>query len=244
LVLDGRSPSKTKNDQVFNFGGTGMTAQPNTSPDPHRDEPVRTLGAPLPQARAAMILLHGRGARAEDILTLAEPLALPGFAFLAPQAANHAWYPFPFLSSLDSNEPWLSSALKRVAALLAQLQDAGIPPERTLLLGFSQGACLALEYTARHARRYGGVVGLSGGLIGPPDQPRSDPGSLEGTPVFLGCSAKDPFISKEQVVRSAQHLRQLGGSVTQRLYPDHDHSANQDEIDFVRAMMQSVLPLA
>jgi phospholipase/carboxylesterase len=215
-----------------------------TDPDPHRNLPVLTVGDDLGHARAAIIMLHGRGARAADILTLAEPLTLPGFAYLAPEAAGDVWYPYPFLSPIESNQPWLSSALAKVEALLAQVAAAGIPPERTLLLGFSQGACLALEFAARHARRYGGVVGLSGGLIGPPDQPRSDQGSLEGTPFFLGCSAVDPFIPKEQVLRAARHLRELGGSGTERLYPNLDHSVNQDEIDFVRAMLQAVLALA
>ncbi len=211
------------------------------NPDPHRDQAVLAAGEPLGSARAAVIMLHGRNARAEDILTLAEPLALPGFAYLAPRAAGNTWYPLPYSAPLEGNLPWLASALAKVAALLAKAAEAGIPPERCGLLGFSQGASLAVEYAARNARRYGGVVCLSGGLIGPPDAPRVDRGSLAGTPVFLGCSDSDPFIPRAHVDRSAQHLRELGGSVTERLYPHMDHSVNQDEIEFVLKMLETTL---
>ena len=218
-----------------------MIEQMHISKDPHQGQTIRMAGEPLVQARAAMMMLHGRGARAEDILSLAGPLLLPGYAFLAPQAANNIWYPNQFLAPLDSNEPWLSSALAMVSTVLAQLDSAGIPTERVILLGFSQGACLALEFAARNRRRYGGVAGLSGGLIGPPDTPRDYPAELAGTPVFLGCSDSDPYIPKERVDDSAEVIRRLGGSVTERLYPNLDHLVNQDEIDFVRGMMQAVL---
>jgi phospholipase/carboxylesterase len=207
--------------------------------DPHRGQPVRTVGEPLSLARAAMLMIHGRGARPEDILSLAVQLAQPGFAYLAPQAAENAWYPNRFFVPLSDNEPWLSSALAFVGTVLAQVARAGIPPERTFLLGFSQGACLALEFAARNARRYGGVIGLSGALIGPPDLPRRYPGSLAGTPVFLGCSDVDMHIPQERVLDSARVFRQLGGSVTERLYPGLEHAVNPDELDFVRTMMQA-----
>ena len=213
----------------------------SVSLDPHRDQAVLAAGEPLGRARAVVIMLHGRNARAEDILTLAEPLALPGFAYLAPRAANNSWYPLPYSAPLEGNLLWLTSALARVGALLAQAGAAGLPPERCVLLGFSQGASLAVEYAARNARRYGGIACLSGGLIGPPGAPRDDPGSLAGTSIFIGCSDSDPFIPREHVERSAQHLRELGGDVTERLYPHMDHSVNQDEIDFVRKMLESVL---
>jgi predicted esterase len=141
------------------------------------------------------------------------------------------------MAPLDSNEPWLSSALATIGATLATLGDAGIGPERVLLLGFSQGACLALEYVARHARRYGGAVGLSGGLIGPDGTPRDYAGSLDGTPVFLGCSDIDGHIPEQRVHHSTEVLRRLGGVVTERIYPGMGHTVNQDEIDFVRAMV-------
>src|SRR5579859_3466342 len=152
---------------------------------PHQGQPLLTAGEPLDQARAAMIMLHGRGASAEDILALSAELHQPGFAYLAPQAAGYSWYPNSFLAPIASNEPGLSSGLAVIAALFERLTDAGIGPERTILLGFSQGACLSLEFTSRNPRRYGGVAGLSGGLIGPDGMKRDYPGSLQGTPIFL-----------------------------------------------------------
>ncbi len=206
----------------------------------HQGQPILTAGELLTRAPAAMVLLHGRGASAEDILTLAAELDQPGFAYFAPQAANGTWYPNRFLAPLESNEPWLSSALDLVANALAQIAAAGIPPERTLLLGFSQGACLALEFAARNARRYGGIVGLTGGLIGPDDLPRAYAGSLDGTPVFLGCSDVDFHIPKERVELTAQVLTRLGGNMTTRFYPNMGHTVNQDEINFVRGMMRAL----
>ncbi len=204
---------------------------------PHQGQQVLVTGEPLAGAHAAMILVHGRGASAEDILTLVPELDQPGFAYLAPQAAGHTWYPYSFLAPLSNNEPWLSSALSVIASLLGTIAEAGIPPERTILLGFSQGACLSLEFAARNARRYGGLAGLSAGLIGPNGTPRDYQGSLEGTPVFLGCSDVDFHIPKQRVQESAEVLRRLGGDVTMRLYPGMGHMVNEDEIQFVRGMM-------
>ncbi len=209
--------------------------------DPHAGQPIRSAGIPAGDARAAILALHGRGARAEDILSLTEQLNLPSFVVVAPQAANHTWYPNRFLAPLSSNEPWLSSALALVERALGRIAAAGIPPERTLLLGFSQGACLALEFAARHARRYGGLVGLSGALIGPEDTPRSYPGSLSGTPVFLGCSDVDPHVPKECISQAAEVLRSLGGEVTERLYPGMAHTVNQDEIEFVQRIARKLV---
>ncbi len=206
-------------------------------------QPVLFMGEPLGQARAAMVMVHGRGATAEDILELAVELNRTGFAYLAPQAANNSWYPQSFLAPIASNEPWLSSALDRLSTVLQRVEEGGIPRERTILLGFSQGACLALEFAARHAQRYGGVVALSGGLIGPDGTPRDYPGSFAGTPVFLGCSDRDPHIPKERVQQSAEVLRRLGADVTMRLYPNMGHMVNQDEIDFVGGMMAALIAL-
>ncbi len=205
-------------------------------------QPVLFMGEPLGQARAAMVMVHGRGATAEDILELAVELNRPGFAYLAPQAANNSWYPQSFLAPIASNEPWLSSALTRLSTVLQRVEEGGIPRERTILLGFSQGACLALEFAARHAQRYGGIAGLSGGLIGPDGTPRDYPGSFAGTPVFLGCSDQDFHIPKERVQQSAEVLRRLGADVTMRLYPNMGHTVNQDEIDFVGGMMAALIP--
>src|SRR5207249_8246910 len=144
---------------------------------------VLAAGEPIASARAAMILLHGRGATAEDIMTIASEVQQPGWAYLAPQAAGNTWYPNPFTAPLESNEPHLSAAMETIARVVERV-EARIPAQRVVLLGFSQGACLTLEWAARNARRYGGVVGLSGGLIGPDGTPRDYPGNFDGTPVF------------------------------------------------------------
>lgn len=215
--------------------------QENKQVGPHQGQPVLTAGAPLERARAAMIMVHGRGGSAEDILSLAAEVNQPDFAYIAPQAAGYSWYPQSFLAPTANNEPGLSSGLAVIASLLAQIAGAGIGPERTILLGFSQGACLMLEFSARNARRYGGVAGLSGGLIGPDSTPRDYPGSFEGTPIFLGCSDRDFHIPKERVELSAQVLSGMGGNVTARLYPNIGHTVNQDELDFVKSMMVALL---
>jgi predicted esterase len=209
--------------------------------DPHAGQPVRTAGAPLEDARAAVVLVHGRGASAESILTLAAALPTPGVAFLAPQAAGGTWYPLGFMSPIARNEPGISSGMRAIDRVLARVAEADVPPERTVLLGFSQGACLATEYAARHARRYGAIVGLSGGLIGPDGTPRDYPGALDGTPVFLGCSDVDFHIPEARVRETAQVLGRLGGQVDMRLYPGMGHLVNEDEIDAVRALLDAVV---
>lgn len=207
----------------------------------HNGQPVYAAGETPERARAVMVMMHGRGATAQDILTLAGELGQSDFAFLAPQAANNTWYPNRFMEPIASNEPWLSSALEWIEKILEQVEAVGIPSERTMLLGFSQGACLTLEFAARHARRYGGAVGLSGGLIGPDGTPRDYAGSLDGTPIFLGCSDVDFHIPKGRVVETEEILRGLGGVVTTRLYANMGHEVNRDELNFVRGMMQAVV---
>jgi phospholipase/carboxylesterase len=206
----------------------------------HDRQPVLAAGQPLDRAQAALILIHGRGGTAEDILALSDELAHPGFAYLAPQAAGGTWYPYSFMAPLEDNEPYLSSALGTIAALIDDLTRAGCRPEQTMLLGFSQGACLALEFAARQARRYGGLAGLSGGLIGPPGTTWNSTGSLAGTPVFLGCSDRDPHIPRQRVLESADVLRRLGADVTARLYPALGHTINEDELLRVRGMMDAL----
>jgi predicted esterase len=174
------------------------------------------------------------------MLALADVLAQSDTAYLAPQAAGHSWYPCPFTAPLGRNEPWLSSALRLIDSLLERLGAAGFGPERVTLLGFSQGACLGLEYAARHARRYAGVIGLSGGLIGPEGTPRDYPGSLAGTPVFLGCSDIDPHIPLARVHETTEVLRRLGADVTERVYPGMGHLINEDEIRFVQGLLASL----
>ncbi len=206
----------------------------------HEGMALLSAGATLERASAAMVMVHGRGASAEDILMLAAELKRPDIAYLAPQAAGNTWYPNSFLAPMDTNEPWLSWALARLSGVLAKVEAAGIPPEQTMLLGFSQGACLTLEYAARHARRYGGIAGLSGGLIGPDGTPRDYAGSFDGTPVFLGCSDVDFHIPKERVLETAGIFTRMGAKVTARLYPNMGHTVNRDELDFVRGMAKTL----
>lgn len=196
-----------------------------------------TAGTPLGTARGAAILLHGRGAGARDMIALASRIAPPGIAVLAPQAAGDSWYPHPFTAPLQHNEPKLSSALEVIATLLAGLGRAGLDPSRVAIGGFSQGACLATEFVARNAQRYGGVIGLSGGLIGPPNASRDYPGSLEGTAVFLGCSDVDPHIPLARVEETALVLADLGGNVDKRIYRGMGHSVNAEEVAVARTML-------
>ena len=212
-----------------------------TGTGPHQGQPIQTAGAPLEAAKAAMVMIHGRGATAADILTLATEFEQTSVAYLAPQAAGQTWYPHRFLEPVSRNEPHLSSALSVIAGLMQRAGNAGIAPERIVLLGFSQGACLASEYAARNPARYGGVVGLSGGLIGADPSPDDYDGSLAGTPVFLGCSDVDAHIPAERVVASAEILRQLDAEVTIRLYPGMAHTVNADEIAATREILAAVL---
>ncbi len=154
------------------------------TPTPHINQPILSAGVPLAEAKGALILIHGRGAMAESILDLADFLPHPEMAYLAPQASDYTWYPYSFLAPLDQNEPYLSAALTRISHVMTEVEAAGIPAERIFLGGFSQGACLASEYAARNARRYGGLLLFSGGVIGPEGTPRDYPSSLAGTPVF------------------------------------------------------------
>jgi predicted esterase len=205
--------------------------------DLHGEQPVLRHGPAATRARLAMILVHGRGGSAEDLLALARELRLDDVLYVAPQAAGQTWYPYSFLTPMDRNEPGLTSGLNRIAALFDALRHEGVPPERVGLLGFSQGACLSLEFAARHARRYAAVVGLSGGLIGPPGTPRDYAGSLDGTPVFLGCSDIDAHIPVERVHESAAVFRRLSAVVDARIYPGMGHTVNADELAAVRALL-------
>ena len=209
--------------------------------DPHRDQPVRTAGRDIADAAAVMILIHGRGATAESILQLAAELDRDDFAYLAPQAAGFTWYPQSFLAPIEENEPYLSSALNFVRSVVDRMLESGIPSERLMLLGFSQGACLTTELTARNPRRYGGIVALTGGLIGPDGTPRDYPGSLDGTPVFLGSSDPDFHIPVERVHETERVLTGMGAVVTKRIYPGMGHTVNEDEIAHVRRMMADVV---
>lgn len=205
----------------------------------HDGRILRFKGTPLNEAKAAVLMLHGRGDSARGILNLADVLEVDGVAYAAPEAEGNTWYPHSFLMPLERNEPQLSSALKAVQDALAELEAAGLARENIVLLGFSQGACLALESAARNATRYGGVIALSGGLIGPDGAPREYPGSLSGTSVFLGCSDVDAHIPEARVRESADVMQNLGGAVDLRIYPGMGHTVNQDEVGAATKIIES-----
>jgi predicted esterase len=213
------------------------TARANDAHDPHAGEPVLLDGAPLDEAKGALIALHGRGADASDILALAREVTPHGVVIAAPQAAGNTWYPYRFLEPIARNEPYLSSALGVIGRLIAELGQRGIAMRDIALLGFSQGACLALEYAARNATRYAGVVGFSGGLIGPPGTAFDYDGSLDGTPVFLGCSDVDAHIPISRVEETAEAMTRLGGAIDLRIYPGMGHTVNRDELDAGRSVL-------
>src|SRR5688572_983048 len=209
---------------------------------PHAGQPVMRAGVERPTARAAMIMIHGRNAGPENILELAPVLQQPQFLYIAPAAAGGTWYPFSFLSPREQNEPGISSGLFVIESLVQELIAQGFASEQIMLLGFSQGACLASEFSIRQPRRYGGVMALSGGLIGPPGTTWDDVTmSLDGTPVFLGCSDVDPHIPAERVLESEAVFRRLGANVTRKLYPGMGHTVSADEITIVQGVMDAVL---
>jgi predicted esterase len=198
--------------------------------DPHAGQPVLRSG-PLPEdARLVAILLHGRGASAEDILGLADQFSVRDITYVAPQAAGSTWYPYSFLAPIAQNEPWLGSALRIVAGLVEDFTARGIPADRLAVMGFSQGACLTLEFAARHARRYAAIVAFTGGLIGPPGTTRNYTGEFSGTPVFIGSSDIDPHVPLERVQESTTIFRRMNAIVDERIYPGMGHTINADEL--------------
>ena len=210
----------------------------------HSRSEVLAAGPDPEDAAGVVILLHGRGGSPEGMLELAGRIAPDDVAVLAPRADRHTWYPRSFLAPQEENEPWLSSALSWLEEIVEGLAGGESGGEGAApgvgLVGFSQGACLALEYAARHPRRYGGVAGLSGGLVGPPGREWAYEGSLEGTPVFLGCSDRDPHIPEERVRESGRVLEGLGADVTVEIYPGMGHTVNDDETERVRGMMEGL----
>ena len=210
--------------------------------DPHRDEPVRTLGAPLAQAAAAVVLLHGRGASAEDILGLAGEMYDERVAYLAPQAADHRWYPYSFMAPIAENEPWLSSALAKVAAVIKLAVDGGVSLERIFVCGFSQGACLSTEFIARNPARYGGLVAFTGGLVGPAGADLHHAGNLGGMPALFSSGDPDPHVPWSRVLESAKQFTAMGAEVGTKRYPGRPHTVLPQEIESARALIFKSLP--
>lgn len=208
---------------------------------PHQGQPVVESGAPASRAKAGMIMLHGRGASAKGIISLSDEFAQPDVRYLAPQANSHTWYPYPFTDPIEKNEPWLNSVLQLVFDLISQLNGEGISSDRIILLGFSQGACLAQEFAARHPGRYGGIIGLSGGLIGETVRPELYSGSLKGTSVLIGAGDSDPWFDLERIHKSAKIFDQLEGTVTKQIYSGKGHTVVEDEVKFVRKLISSII---
>lgn len=204
----------------------------------HNPTNFRTAGKSLEEAQKVMILVHGRGSSAQDILSLSDYIQDKTFAFIAPQAQDNTWYPYSFLRPIEENEPYLSSALTILLSLRARLQsDFNFKLPQLYWMGFSQGACLLLEFVARNASQYGGVFGLSGGLIGPHTTLHNYNGSFADMPLFLGCSDRDTHVPKQRVLESERVFQQMGAKVTTKLYPHFPHSINEDELNIVNLLI-------
>ena len=208
---------------------------------PHQDQPLVSAGTSVDDADAALVLVHGRGATAQSIVTTMGRLQRDGLAVLAPQAARNTWYPRSFLAPVEQNEPGRSSGLRAVGDAVETATDAGVPTDRVVVLGFSQGACLGSEFVARNPTRYGGAVALSGGLIGQTVDPEDYTGDLDGTPYFVGCSDVDPHIPVERVDLTADVFERLGADVEKRIYEGMGHGVNEDELDAVAGLVAALL---
>jgi predicted esterase len=206
----------------------------------HHGQPVRHFGVERQEADLIVILLHGRGASADSMLPLAEELASDGVHFVIPQAAHYRWYPQSAFGPLEANEPDLSSALATIGFVIDQLLEEGFTHDQIVLGGFSQGACLSSEFVVRNAEKYGGLFVLSGALIGPPGTRRDYPGSLHGMPVFIGGSDVDPWIPDDLQHETALVLEKMGAEVNFQIYDGMPHTVNDDEIQHVRALLESV----
>ena len=212
--------------------------------DPHRDFPVEQRGKSLADARIAVVLLHGRGSSANDILSLASSLYDKQAAYLAPQAAENTWYPFSFLAPIAQNEPWLSSAIAKVEATVARCVAAGLSRERVIICGFSQGACLGTEFAARHPSKYGALVAFTGGLIGPSDSNLHHAGSLDGTPALLSSGDPDPHVPWERVKASAGELERMGARVELMRHAGRQHTIVSSELQAANVIVHKVLSTA
>ena len=210
-----------------------------TQPDPHNGQPLVTAGVPLGESPAVMIMVHGRNAAPKNILDLVPRLGRDDVAYLAPAAAGNTWYPYSFMADTAKNEPGLSSGLGVIERVVQDVVARGVSRSRIVLLGFSQGACLASEFTVRHAARYGGLIAFSGGLIGPPGTTWNHPASFDGTPMFLGSADPDAHVPPERVQESARVFDAMGASVTLRIYPGMGHTVSDEEIVFAQKILDA-----
>ena len=201
------------------------------------EKKIVTAGKNLEDAEKALIMIHGRGANANDILSVADYLNVNDFALLAPQATNNTWYPYSFMAPASQNEPWLVSSLNLIKDLLNEITEKGIASENIYFLGFSQGACLTLEFVARNAEKYGGVVAFTGGLIGDTIHTKNYTGDFNKTPIFIGSSNPDPHVPVERVYETAKVLKNMNAIVTQKLYNDMGHTISQNEIDMANKLV-------
>lgn len=217
-----------------------MTSATSPAPPPHGQLPMVTRGRPLGEGRVAVIMIHGRGASPSNILDLVPSFEQPDATYLAPGAAGGTWYPYSFLSPIERNEPGITSGIAVIHALIDDVMSKGVPAERIVLLGFSQGACLASTAAQRRPTRYGGVIVYSGGLIGPPGTQWAERGSFAGTPVFFGCSDSDAHIPEERVHQSAAAFERMGATVTTRIFPGMGHLVNDEEIAFARDLLATL----
>jgi phospholipase/carboxylesterase len=209
--------------------------------DPHGHVRVARTGCELGKAAAAILMLHGRGATAEDILGLASEFPGERIAYLAPQAAGNSWYPYSFLAPIEQNQPWLGSALALVQSLVKECMAAGVPRTRFVLCGFSQGACLATEFIASHPARYGALVAFTGGLIGPPGADLHHAGSLDGTRVLLSSGDPDPHVPWARVETSARELERMKARVRLMRYPGRPHTILPEELEAAREIVDPIL---
>ncbi|MCA9891824.1 MAG: dienelactone hydrolase family protein [Anaerolineae bacterium] len=207
---------------------------------PHSSTPVMETGLPVAEAQAALVLIHGRGAGPQGMMPLLAHLNVPGYTYLLPAASGNTWYPNRFIVPREQNQPYLDAALGKIDSVVSHLIEQGIPTEKIVLLGFSQGACLATEYAARNPARYGGVVALSGGLIGAKGELTGYEGDLQDTPIYLGCDADDVHIPQQRVHESADILSNLGGQVKKQIFNGLGHSVNEVELAIARSMMTRV----
>lgn len=208
---------------------------------PHAGQPILSAGKPLGEAPVAVVMVHGRNAGPENILDLVPRLGRPNVTYLAPAAANRTWYPYSFMADIASNEPGISSGIAVLRGLVEQIEAAGVPRRRVVVLGFSQGACLTSEFAVRTASRFGGIVAYSGGAIGPPGTTWDESTRFDATPCFFGCSDVDPHVPEPRVRETADLCRRMGAEVTLQIYPGMGHLVNDDEIAWTRRLLDALV---